>query len=464
MGIDGRTITSGEARRSRTRWRPSKARLRWRLYLLYALTDAALLVFAHSMAGALRFGDALHPQALKMAAAMLPLYAAAAFATEAFAVPVLLAPREAVRRAIKALAGAVMAAVFFIFLLQFGAEVSRFTFAAAAVFALGALAAGRWFLARNASAILGGEPYDVVVIADGVQEVEAHGCTMFVDAASVLDPASHSPLAFDRLGALVERADRVVVACPPERRQLWAAALQGANVQAEVIAPELAGLHPLGIARHHALPTMIVARAPLSWRDRVIKRGFDLGIATLLLAVHALPMLAVALAIRLTSPGPALFRQPRIGRRNQQFEILKFRTMTVDGADTVGDRSTARDDRRVTRLGRVLRATSFDELPNLINVLKGEMSMVGPRPHAVGSRADDQLFWELDARYWHRHAMKPGLTGLAQVRGLRGATAARADLIDRLHADLEYRSNWTIWRDVVILLRTAPVLFHRNAF
>jgi polysaccharide biosynthesis protein PslA len=446
------------------RWRPSRARLRWRLFLLLAVTDATAIGVAHLMAGGLRFGDALHPEALRMAAAMLTLFAAGAFATEAYAVPVLLAPGESVRRALRALATALTAAVFFLFLLQLGAEVSRILFATAGLFAVAGLSAGRWFVARNARALLGGEPYDVVVINDGAGSVEPAGCTLFVDAAAGFDPADRSPGAYERLGALAEHADRVIVACPPERRPLWAAMLQGANVQAEVCAPELAPVHALGVARHGGEPTLIVAQTPLSLRDRLVKRGFDLVVASALLAVFALPMLAAAAAIRWSSPGPALFRQSRIGRRNRPFHILKFRTMASAQADPLGHRSTERRDGRVTRVGRWLRATSFDELPNLFNVLGGEMSMVGPRPHAVGSRADDRLFWEVDARYWHRHAIKPGLTGLAQVRGLRGATAARADLVDRLHADLEYRSGWTIWRDIAILLRTAPVLFHRNAF
>lgn len=422
-----------------------------------------MLLFAHAAAGTIRFGDAFHDEAMKLFAAQLLLFGVAAFAVNAYSVAVLLRPLECVRRGVKALAGSLTAAVFLIFLLQFGEQVSRFTFAVAALIAFAGLAVSRWLFARNATTILGGEPFDVIVIADGPDAAAAGGCTLFFDAEG-LDPASHSADAFDRLGRLVERADRVVIACPPERRALWSAALQGANVQAEVIAPELRALRPLGIAQHDDTPTMIVARAPLSWRDRVLKRGFDLLVAGAALIVLLPLMLAAALAVRLSGPGPVLFRQPRIGRHNRQFDVLKFRTMHHAVADAAGHRSAVRGDERVTRAGRWLRARSFDELPQLFNVLRGEMSMVGPRPHAVGSRAEDRLFWEVDARYWHRHAIKPGLTGLAQVRGLRGATAMEADLRDRLHADLEYRNNWSIWRDIVILLRTLPVVLHRNAF
>ena len=187
---------------------------------------------------------------------------------------------------------------------------------------------------------------------------------------------------------------------------------------------------------------------------------------TLLLAALALalPLLLVALAIRIEDGGPALFLQRRVGRNNQFFNIYKFRTMRVAKADHAGRRSTSRDDDRVTRIGRWLRRTSIDELPQLFNVLKGEMSLVGPRPHALGSQAGDKLFWEVDDQYWTRHALKPGLTGLAQVRGLRGATDVESDLTRRLDADLEYLNGWSIWRDIGIVLGTLRVLVHPKAY
>jgi lipopolysaccharide/colanic/teichoic acid biosynthesis glycosyltransferase len=118
----------------------------------------------------------------------------------------------------------------------------------------------------------------------------------------------------------------------------------------------------------------------------------------------------------------------------------------------------------VTTVGAVLRHTSLDELPQLLNVLKGEMSIVGPRPHAVGSTAENDFFWNIDDRYWQRGAVKPGITGLAQIRGFRGATGTRKDLTDRVQADLEYLADWSIWKDIAIILRTIRVVVHPNAF
>jgi lipopolysaccharide/colanic/teichoic acid biosynthesis glycosyltransferase len=118
----------------------------------------------------------------------------------------------------------------------------------------------------------------------------------------------------------------------------------------------------------------------------------------------------------------------------------------------------------MTKVGKFIRRTSLDELPQLINVIAGDMSIVGPRPHALGSTAEDALFWKIDERYFHRHAVKPGMTGLAQIRGFRGATVRRHDLTNRLQSDLEYLCEWTIWRDLKIIIATFGVILHPNAF
>src|SRR5262249_35079877 len=155
--------------------------------------------------------------------------------------------------------------------------------------------------------------------------------------------------------------------------------------------------------------------------------------------------------------------QDRVGRQNGRYRCYKLRTMRVEESDPDGYRSASRDDDRITPLGHFLRRTSLDELPQLWNVFKGEMSIVGPRPHALGSTAEGTLFWRAVDGYWSRHAMKPGLTGLAQVRGFRGATNSFADIERRVAADLEYVNSWSIWLDIKILLRTPLVVVHRNA-
>jgi lipopolysaccharide/colanic/teichoic acid biosynthesis glycosyltransferase len=175
-------------------------------------------------------------------------------------------------------------------------------------------------------------------------------------------------------------------------------------------------------------------------------------------------MLAVAAVIRMESEGPIFFRQERIGQNNRTFRIFKFRSMRLECSDIHGMRSAARDDDRVSRVGRFIRRTSIDELPQLLNVIIGDMSIVGPRPHALGSLAGRRLFWDVDPRYWQRHSLKPGITGLAQIRGFRGATESVTDLENRLRCDLEYLGSWSIWLDLQIILATFRVVVHHKAY
>jgi len=198
--------------------------------------------------------------------------------------------------------------------------------------------------------------------------------------------------------------------------------------------------------------------------ERFTKRAFDLAVL-LIFSPLLVPLLClIALAIKIDSHGPALFVQKRVGQNNRQFNFYKFRSMRADRGDGKGDRSASRDDDRVTRIGKVLRRTSADELPQLWNVLKGDMSLVGPRPHALGSTAEGQLFWEASKGYWLRHAVIPGMTGLAQVRGLRGATDSADELKEQVGADLEYMNNHSLWLDIKILFKTMTVLVHDKAY
>jgi polysaccharide biosynthesis protein PslA len=317
---------------------------------------------------------------------------------------------------------------------------------------------------RHLTWFVGGNPFSSILLCDRGAPIPSGTFSMVMAAESYFDPEAHDPHMYDRLATLVASADRVVVTCAPEHRMAWAKALRGANVQSEIVVPELAAMAPLGLGPNRDVPSVIVAAGPLDLTDRIVKRLFDIALASAAL-LCLLPLLVLtAIAVRLNSPGPILFKQVRIGRGNQMFRMLKFRSMYVQQLDGAGHRSASRDDDRITRVGRIIRKTSIDELPQLVNVLKGDMSIVGPRPHALGSRAADKLFWEVDQRYWDRHATKPGLTGLAQVRGFRGATLVEDDLRNRLQADLEYLENWSIWRDIKIIFLTVRVILHRNAF
>ena len=201
---------------------------------------------------------------------------------------------------------------------------------------------------------------------------------------------------------------------------------------------------------------------PDSNLDRQLKRLIDV-LGSLLLLLLLLPLLLlIAVLIALTSPGPILFTQERYGFRGRRFRILKFRTMTVtEAGDQQGLVQARRQDPRVTPLGRHLRRCSLDELPQLINVLKGDMSLVGPRPHAVDH--NEHYRGQISA-FMQRHQFRPGMTGLAQVEGWRGETATLESMANRIAADLRYQRDWSLRLDIKIMLRTVFALFSPNAF
>lgn len=194
-----------------------------------------------------------------------------------------------------------------------------------------------------------------------------------------------------------------------------------------------------------------------------VKRLMDLSGGILLLFLLAPLLAGVAVAIKMTSPGPILFRQARYGHRNALFTIYKFRTMRTDVQDITGVQQACEDDPRLTPIGGFLRRSSLDELPQLLNVVKGDMSLVGPRPHVPGMLAGGMLYEELVPFYFERHAVKPGVTGLAQIKGLRGPTIDARLATQRIEQDLRYIATLSITQDITILLQTAKrELFGRN--
>jgi lipopolysaccharide/colanic/teichoic acid biosynthesis glycosyltransferase len=200
-------------------------------------------------------------------------------------------------------------------------------------------------------------------------------------------------------------------------------------------------------------------------RDIKIKRMADVVLALAFLAVAGVPMLLIAAAIRLTSRGSALFRQDRIGLNGQHFVMLKFRTMHDTPPIPGACPQAIRHDPRVTRVGACLRHSSMDEIPQLLNVLTGSMSLVGPRPHAPGTCVNGRPFEAISHRYADRHRVKPGMTGLAQVRGWRGETDTEEKLLRRIDSDLEYIATWTLGGDMRIIGRTiATMLRMPNAY
>lgn len=208
-----------------------------------------------------------------------------------------------------------------------------------------------------------------------------------------------------------------------------------------------------------------LAAAGMDPRNAFIKRSADIILALMGLLLLGVPMLLVAGAIRLSSPGPALFKQERIGLRGRRFVMLKFRTMRHAPSTPGSCPQATRHDPRVTRFGGWLRRSSFDEFPQLLNVLVGSMSLVGPRPHAPGTCAAGRPFEAITHRYAARHCVKPGMTGLAQIRGWRGETDTEEKLLRRIDSDLEYIGGWSLQHDLLIICRTiVTVLRMPNAY
>jgi putative colanic acid biosynthesis UDP-glucose lipid carrier transferase len=215
-----------------------------------------------------------------------------------------------------------------------------------------------------------------------------------------------------------------------------------------------------GMTTDALLPPVTIQKLALTNFERVVKRTVDVVVSMMAIALFWPLFLIAAIAIKLDSPGPVIFRQRRSGLNGREFVIFKFRTMSVleDGPVIT---QACRDDLRVTRIGKFLRRSSIDELPQLFNVLSGDMSLVGPRPHAL---AHDNEYRVHIADYAFRHRVKPGVTGWAQVNGLRGETASFEQMAERVKYDLWYISNWSLGLDLNILLRTCFEVMRDRAY
>ena len=448
----------------------SLERRRLQAYLGLVAADASLLLLVF---GAVAFiylgadGGLLRVQlGMQSAYLLLPIYLTIALYNGTYSRNGLTDWRRAGGRAFVTLLVSAALFNFVAFFAKMNAEFSRVVFtvglAATAVVFVGYRALfSRWLVsswgpsATNRLVILAGGPRFTLPHAFHV-DADVHG----------LKPDLDDPAALDRLAKYLCNMDQVLISSSPEDRVAWSEVLKGTGVQGELIDETSRNVGALGVVHHDEVnqTALLVSAGQLGMRARAAKRLFDVTLTALALVVLSPLMLLVAAAIRLHDGGPVFFKQRRMGRGNQFFDIYKFRSMSEAKADAAGDVSASRDDDRVTPVGRFIRKTSIDELPQLINVLKGDMSLVGPRPHALGSKAGSKLFWQIDRKYWQRHGLRPGITGLAQVRGYRGATDNESDLTDRLDSDLEYLRGWSLWSDISILFRTLSVLVHHRAY
>jgi exopolysaccharide biosynthesis polyprenyl glycosylphosphotransferase len=433
-------------------------------YLALMLGDILALFAGFGLAGSLYMAGPGMAGELVLAQLLLPVYLTVALYNSAYSLESLRDTGHSIGRTLLALVLAAAVVTFITFYTKSSAQFSRLGFTLGVAATALALALGRLAMRRFVRWRCGASVVNQLVIDDGGPTLSLPGAFHVSAHSFGLMPSLSDPHAMDRIGMVMRNADRVIVSSTPERRREWAIILKGANVDGEVIDDTVATLLAQGarIVAGHGL--LQVSLGPLGMRSRLVKRVLDLAVAGSALVVLSPLLIVVAVAIKLEDRGPVFFVQRRVGRGNRFFPILKFRSMTVNAAGRDGSQSASKADQRITRIGALIRSSSIDELPQLLNVLRGDMSLVGPRPHAIGSQAGDKLFWEVDARYWERHALKPGLTGLAQIRGLRGATDCEEDLAGRLNADLEYLNGWSLWRDLWILLATFRVLVHHRAF
>jgi Undecaprenyl-phosphate glucose phosphotransferase len=262
------------------------------------------------------------------------------------------------------------------------------------------------------------------------------------------------------------RVDRVVVALPwvaTARIEALLKKLRTVPVRIDLVPSNVVWQFPaINMERLAGVPVLTVANGRVDEQMGLLKRLEDLVISIILLVLLSPILLVIALVIKLDSPGPVIFRQKRHGFNNQVFEVYKFRSMTVEDSASSEVKQATKNDRRVTRVGRVLRRSSLDELPQLFNVLFGHMSIVGPRPHAIQHNLE---FGAIILEYFGRHNVKPGITGWAQVNGLRGETDTVEKMHRRVEYDLHYIENWSLMLDLKILVMTAfAVWFQETAY
>ncbi|MGQ7791514.1 undecaprenyl-phosphate glucose phosphotransferase [Faunimonas sp. B44] len=311
--------------------------------------------------------------------------------------------------------------------------------------------------------LVGGGPEGVALIEalNAEKENDIRICGIFDDRDASRVPAA--TLGYPLLGRIEElvdfgrkaEIDLLIVALPltAEKRlvallrKLWVLPV---DIRLSAQSNQLR-FRPRSYSFIGSVPFLDVFDKPIADWDSVVKRAFDLIVASLALLLLSPLLLIAMLAIKLESPGPVFFRQRRYGFNNEVIEVYKLRSMYHDRADVDARKAVTRGDPRVTRVGRIIRKTSIDELPQLINVIRGELSLVGPRPHAVGH---NELWKEVVDGYFARHRVKPGLTGWAQIHGWRGEVDSEEKIRHRVEHDLYYIENWSVLLDIYILALT----------
>ena len=449
---------------------------------LLAALDAALIILASVVGGAgyqlFVYGDAGDIEVYVGVGIVVSLiYVSLARVVELYELDVLLALRRDHWRVLACWVVAVTLLTLLLFLLKLGSHISRGSAVFFSVLGLLMLVAWRnaakhWIRATLSTGAIHGR--NAIVIGtdqelaafDRQKLLRSYGATELDRFVLPSDPESSFDISC--LEAALERAreasaEEIVLALPWHNQAQLKAIRERLRMSPLPVRllPDESARSILSQAPPGEALSIALQRGPLTAEEQFIKRTFDIVVAGSILLITAPVMLAAAAAIKLTSSGPVVFYQRRNGFNGQEFVIYKFRTMSVleDGRVIAQAKP---GDTRVTKLGRLLRRTSIDELPQLVNVLRGNMSLVGPRPHAL---AHNDQYATLIADYAFRHHVKPGITGWAQINGLRGRTSRLEHMANRVEYDLWYIKNWSFWLDVKIAALTCiEVLRGRGAY
>ncbi len=434
--------------------------------------------------------DRTPPSLYLLAVGLTAFFATAIFqGMKLYSITAFMDPRQSAARVALGWTIAVAALVAGVFLLKVGIEFSRVWLVLWFVFGLAMLAAFRAAVAAvtrqgvhsgrltRRAVVYGAGPSCEALLAalaaDPASDVRI--CGIFDDRGD--DRVGRRIAGFPRIGKLDDliafgrsnTVDMLIVALPLAAesrlnqilRRLWVLPV---DIRIAAGASQLR-LRPRAYSYIGAVPFLDVQDKPIADWGRIAKWAFDKVVALAALVVLAPLMALVALAVKLDSKGPVLFRQKRYGFNNELIEVLKFRSMQTDQSDARADRLVTKADPRVTRVGRFIRKTSIDELPQLFNVLTGELSLVGPRPHALQAKAADRLYHDVVDGYFARHKVKPGITGWAQINGWRGETDTPEKIQGRVACDIYYIDNWSVLFDVYILAHTPFALLKtENAY
>ncbi len=407
----------------------------------------------------------------------------------AYQMKVLRTPLASLGKILTVLGGAFAAIAIIGFFLKMSEEFSRFWFGIWFLSATFYLAVGRIILTilirrwarkgvmeRRAVIIGGGKSAEDLIRAI---EQQPHNdirlCGLFDDRDGARSPKVTA--GYPKLGTItdliefarVARIDMLIVSLPmvAESRvmqvlkKLWVLPV---DIRLSAHMSQLR-FRPRSYSYIGSVPMLDIFDKPINDWDSVAKRIFDIVFSLFGLIVFSPVMLGVAIAIKLDSKGPVLFKQKRHGFNNEVINVLKFRSMFTDMCDPTAIKAVTKGDPRVTKVGRIIRKTSLDELPQFFNVLRGNLSLVGPRPHAITGQTHDKLYHEVVEGYFARHRVKPGVTGWAQINGWRGEVDTDEKIRSRTEYDLFYIENWSLWFDLKILLLTPIRLLNsENAY